>query len=1290
VKYGVTEGSEFLRDNSPNLHNSDVLYGREEHLATIQEAFQWASLGSTELVLLSGPPGIGKSTFVQDAFKPTVVGKCYYARGKFELYNKGKPYEPLIRCFQFVIRQLLTEPDTVLHQWGEKLREAVGANGSIITEVIPEARLLLGELPPSEQLPSTESHHRFEWVFRRFVRVFTRRHHPLVLFFDDVQWADRATLELLHSLLVDPEIQHLLIVGAYRDQDWNENARLFHKWLQEEHEGYSVRQLQLEPLDIVHVNEFVACTLGSDPEYCFPLAHTLFVKSIGNPLYLKQLLQSAYDEGMIRYDESTARWEWELERLHEFPNIDGQIEYLIERINKLPNISKQLLINAACLGGGRFSIRLLNAICVRSEPELEHDLQYAVQAGLLAVAEHSEDSTQYYFTHDRIHQAAYSLLNSEDRKAIHLVAGKFLLEHFDAETKEQALFEIVNHWNEALELLSADEREMVVRMNEQAGRKAMLSSAYETALIYFNHAIECLPDEYWRTHNEFAFQLHLQGAECEYLSGHYEQAESQLDAVLRRVHSWEQRAQVVKLKIDQYGNMGKYGQAIELGLTTLREVGVRISERPNKLAVIREMMFTKWVLDKRIAELSTFREIDDPKAKLMMELMISLVGPTFFSNREVFAVMVSKFIRLVYRYGATSVAPVIYASYGMLLSTALGDLSRGYQLGEIAVDMADRSGIASVKSKVYVMFYSIISPWMRFNRKDEDKLLDAVKLGMEAGDYVYASYAIGGLINLSYARHSMEEMHKVMRQSMQVIEHTQEDLVHKNMIIYMNFATKLQSTELDNFAITDGMDNEAEFLDEVNKEESGAVTLYQVYTYKTQIYYLFGRYKEAIHYAELANPYEALSVHAPHLPIHHLYEALAIAAELRENPKAEGAREWRRTLKKRYKQFQSWATMSPENFEHKHLLIRAEQLRNQGPEHELITLYDRSIASARKCGEAQYVALACECAARFHGDRGRERIAHSYMQEAYDAYGEWGVESKRSSLRVEYPAWLQEEDDVKEDQSDIVQHSFIQLHQSLKEPDLVEIVKASLTWSQDVNLPHILQRLQLLIVQTSGALKACLIAHRDQGLWVEQVIDHHDDGNPSASKPSQHVEESDDVPQSLIQYCSRLGKQVHLGSVDQEELFKYDSYFLGSPSRSVSCLPLYAQEQLTGVLYLELPPDAYPIPSERIDTLCMLATQALFIARLADSFGDPNSSDNLDTSVPVSSVKQDKAILTERELQVLNLMSVGLSNKEIAIQLGVTAGTIKVHMHNVFSKLEVNKRTKAIAEAAKMNLLEKH
>ncbi|MEK8127912.1 AAA family ATPase [Paenibacillus filicis] len=1288
-----------MQELTKEIQIPDEIYGREDELAVLQEAFRWAALGSTELVAISGQPGVGKSSLVLKAFRSTVIGTCKFASGKFDQYSTGIPYAPFIKCFQTVIKQILTEPDPILQKWAESVQEVVGPNGAVIAEVIPEAEWLLKPYPPLEPIPAIESQNRFESVFLRFVQVFTQLDHPLVLFFDDVQWADEASLRLLHSLIVAPDSQNLLVIAAYRDQEWNENINQIEQWmLGGVHAGYSIRRISLKPLEFRHIQKMVADSIDCHTSESSPLAQLLFAKSLGNPFYLKQLLQSAFDEQSIRLHPNGG-WEWQLEALRKLPEIDGQVDYLIDRISRIPMRSRELLVVSSCLGN-KFNARLLSAVSGYTEDELNQHLASAMQDGLLIAVDQEDTVLQYQFTHDRIQQAAYSLLDRQHLMEVHLIAGRYLMKQYSSD-KDQPLFDIVNHLNHALELLYPEERETAAEWNEEAGRKAMQSAAYSTALQYFKTGIECAPDDFWNRRFEFTFQMHVKCAECAYLCGQYDQADAILSAVLKRTRSWPECVKAYTLRIEQYSNMGKYSQAIELGLQALRDAGIRISDRPHKLVILKEVQLTKRLLAKRMEELPALPEITDPQAKGVLELLAALVAPTFFFNRDVFAVIASKFIRLVYEHGSSPVAPGVYAAYGILLGTALGQYELGYRLGQIAIDLVDRSTHASVKTKVHVIFYGVISPWIRYDRDDEVKLEQAARLGLEAGDYVYASYAIGSLINLSYVRDSMDHMFEVNRQSLQVIEQTKEELVFKNALIYMELAKIWKNPTGDIGPITGGRTSEAEFLEEVMKEEGQAVTMYQLYTYKTQMYYLFGRYREAVRFAELANSYEHLSAHAPHLSEHHFYEALSIAKAWEAFSASEKSA-YSKILKRRCRQFKAWDKMSPENFRHKWLLIQAEIARLKGAEQEMVDLYDRSIQFARERNYAQYQAVACELAAKYHLQKGRERIARGYIQEAYDMYGVWGAESKRHGLRMQYPQWLQESVNSEEQAASLIPDKdqdstraddkassdnaakgdtdTMRQEAAAKEIDFGVIVKASLSLSQGLDLKEIYKHLLEIIIETSDAVKGCLIVVRNGELHVETVIK----ANGEISELSTALSDSEDVPASLVQYASRLGQWVQIENASQDDLFQTDPYMTRNHCQTVCCLPLFLQEQLSGLLYLENSRRSHTFAHDSIATIRILASQALFVWKLSGSFGD----------MPVSPVTPNEPkdeysmdALTDRELEVLNLMASGMTNKEIAYQLGVTAGTVKVHIHNLFSKLNVNRRTKAIAEAKRKNIL---
>jgi predicted ATPase/DNA-binding CsgD family transcriptional regulator/GAF domain-containing protein len=1260
-----------------------AIYGREKPLAELMEAYRWAALGSTELVLLSGPPGIGKSALVLDAFRPMIWETGYFAWGKFDLYSRSKPYGIWIECFRFLIRRLLTEPNETINRWKNRFADMVGGNLSVIADEIPELRHLFDQIPPAAPLSGKKNQNRFEWVFRRFAQSFSSANRPLVLFLDDLQWADRSSLQLLHALLEDPDNRHVCIIGAYRDNEWTDNADLRDAWLSGETAGYTVRVIPLDHLRTDDAERMVADMLGMPAEDCVPLARLLHVKSLGNPFFLKRLLQTAMDDGILRPDETGLGWCWNETKLNDLPGIDGQAEYLTGVINRLPGAAGTLLAQAATLGG-TFSSHLLSVIGNMDEREAISHLAHAVRAGLLTASEPDGGSVRYGFTHDRILQAAYSLLDDGVRRRIHLAAGTYLLHEKDAGRAWGDPFIIANHLNAAGELADEQMAEIRIRLNEEAGRRAMKASDYETALRHFHLALEHMPDHYWNDRQPFAFDTLLACCECEYLCANYDRAETLLDDALARAVNWDQRARAAKVKIDQYSNTGQYAKAIELGLATIREAGIRVPSSPSPWTVRLEAMRTKRLFRRHEERFRRLEPASHPDTVRLVELFASLVGPTFFTNRDVFAVLSSQLVRHFFRRGAPAGAPAVYAGFGMVLTTVFGDFADGYRIGRLAVQLAEQSGDALLLSKTNVLFHAVVSQWMAQDGQAADRLWEAAKTCVESGDFVFGSYALGGLINLSYGIASIREFDRVLRQSLQISELTNEELVYTNIEIYMQWCEQLQNPGCRSFTLSSEHGDEEQALERIYRQESGAVTLYQIWTYKTQAHYLFGDADAAIRSALLADPYEQSAVQSPHKFILHFYETLALTAASRNRALDDGEQ---RRLLARLRQFARWSRLSPERFGHQYMLIRAETGQRRLDDSAVIALYDEAIDGARERRDWPSWAVACECAAAWHERRGRRRVAEGYWREAREAYDMWGSEAKVAHLsdrlgeRLAPEAAMQTETAVTRE-PDGPSASLPHSSGLAEEMEWLQALKDSLRFPADLSFERTRTLLFDRLMQLSGATYGCLISGQDAGMRVER---QWPESGPAGGKRKEPSDIASAAPRTLVQYAVRVGTPVQVNDMQTDELFRYDPYVARARNHTVCCLPVRLQDEPAGLLYLERQPASPPLSDRELDALAVLAAQMLFYTRLSTT---------LRAQTPAVSGKADKSVtgpfvpLSDREYEVLQLIAQGLSNKEIAAQLGVTPGTVKVHTNNIFNKLNVNRRTQAIAQARRLKLLD--
>jgi DNA-binding CsgD family transcriptional regulator len=917
------------------------------------------------------------------------------------------------------------------------------------------------------------------------------------------------------------------------------------------------------------------------------------------------------------------------------------------------------------------------------------------------------ESVLYEFTHDHILQAAYSLLDEAERRRTHLAAANYLLQEREAGRAGEDPYEIANHLNEAGELPNPHLLETCVLLNEEAGRLAMKSADYETALRHFRHALDRMPEDMRADRQSLAFSILLACCECEYLCANYGQAEDLFDRALNDAKNWEQRARVVRLKIEQYSNTGQYAKAIEWGLSTLEEAGIRVPPEPSRWTVRREVMRTKRLFEQHAERFYEIPPTDDPKALLIIELFASLVGPTFFKYRHVFAVLSAQVIRYIFKHGAPAGSPAVYVAFGMVLTTVFGDFAAGYRIGKMAVKLAERSGNANLLAKTNVMFHAVISQWMKIDEHAADELWGASRTCVESGDYVFGSYALGGLINLSYGSFTLQEFDHILRKSLQISELTNEELVYTNIMIYRQLCEQLRSPECREFVLESEDGDERQALEDVRRQESGAVTLYQIYTYKTQVHYLFGNTEEAIRCAGMADPFEASAVQSPHKFLLRFYEALALASAARKRELNEAER---RRLRARQREFAQYARLSPERFSQHLLLIRAETENRPNAESEVMRRYDEVIETARGNRDWHVWAVACECAAAYYRRNDRLRIAGVYLQEAYEAYERWGVEAKCADLRrhmgqhfapkmpIEAAPAAEETDAGARQTAEISDDDqwMLKLKESLSFPaDLDFEQTKSLLWGR--------------IVQLSQASYGCLLAWRDEGLKVKRLwpgtpAPAGGNGGPGpgdaagVSMPDgRHSGKNvhgDAFPRSLVQYVFRIGKPVQVENVLEDELFCYDPYYNAyKGSGTVCCLPVHLQDEPAGVLYLELAVSAYPLQDQQQHALTVLAAQTLFYARLSETLREQAAGAENEAaaarSVDAEAFDAGPIVpLSDREYEVLQLISQGLTNKEIAIQLGLTPGTVKVHTHNIFNKLNVNRRTQAVAQARKLKLLD--
>ncbi|WP_275999178.1 helix-turn-helix transcriptional regulator [Aneurinibacillus migulanus] len=1305
------------------------LYGRGSELAFIEDTYRCACLGSTEVILISGPAGIGKTTLVRE-IRQTLAGKQgYFIAGKFEQLYRDIPYAPLVEAFRELVRQILSEDEGRILKWKKKLGNALGLNAAVITDVIPEVKMLVGNVPPVEVLSPAEARHRFQLVFRNFIQVFTHKDCPLILFLDDLQWADSASLAMIHSFVTDPESECLLLIGAYRDYDVSHMHPFTLKMEEIKQSGVGVHQLLLSALTHADLNHMVADTLRSVPEHTATLTDLLYAKTAGNPFYFKQLFKSIYNEKMLVYSLEQRTWKWDAERIQSKETAADLLDFMLRKIKKLPNRVQVVLSWASCLGS-QFDFELLAKVGNLSFDELASDLWIGVREGLVFPVEHIAGSNgmksennqvkdglgtalwhewrgaqrkfRFGFLHDRIQQAAYSLLNEEERQRFHWKVGRCLLEENENSIFAADLFEQAKHLNLGAVYITKDaERLRVMKINLTAGRKARSASAYDAAVRLFREGAAHTTENHWEEQFDLCFALYLEQMECEYLCGEFTRAENLAEQLRQRSRNRLDRAAVCKIIATQYVNLGKYAEAISLGLQMLAEFGISFAPKPGRLVIMREVLLTKWQLGSKLERLYDLPEMQNEDIKAAMDLMFTIAAPSFFSNKEIFTVLMSRSVRLSVKYGICPVSSAAFAAFGMVLGFGMGDYKKGYRLGKIGLSLSEQFNITSIKSKTYVIF-GIISQWVKHAREGEAYLEQALQFALESGDYVFAGYAMGGQVNSLYARMQLDELERKITNYLEILEDTKDEFVIDNFHLFQQWILALRGDTAHLVSFDTANFKESCFLDKVSKEQFMATTMFQYYTYVLQLHYFNGSYSKALEYADAARTFQSYATHLPHLIECCFYESLAIAACYDEFGTSDKKKMMRRIMRN-YKQMRKWAENAPENSSHKLQVIEAEMARISGTNDIAMQLYEQAIHSATKNEYIQNAAITMERAAYFYRANGIDRMANVYASSAYDAFRAWGATSKAEQVLKRFPGCVKHRHSkterasvhaaqgllvsVEEKGSDSLDNRFLHSSNENEEVnaglDLKTIVKASQSMSEEMDLRQLLHRLLLLIIENAGAQRGYIIVKKDDVLDVAVALDM--EVNPIAFSESSPLERSQGISEAIVRYVFRTGETKVLDYASKEGIFVTDPYVSRHGTRSVLCTPITVQGERNGVLYLVNDVTERAFALARLEVLHMLSAQVIYVNKLLHSFGDTS------ISVQAPSGNSAKGIiepLTERELEVLNLIALGLSNKEIAERLVIAVGTVKYHVKNIFGKLNVKRRTMAVAEAKKYNLIQ--
>ncbi|WP_053373467.1 AAA family ATPase [Paenibacillus sp. FJAT-27812] len=1267
--FPLGESDEISRFRLPNR-----LYGREKELQELLDAYESSYSGSMELVLIGGHAGSGKTALVKEIQTSVRHKKGYFITGKFDQLNQSIPFEALIAAFRELIRQILAGTEEQIAEWRKKLLKALGQSGMVITEVIAELTLIIGEQPPVEDSSPAESTHRFQTLFSKFIKVFADKKHPVVISLDDLQWADPASLDLLQVLINDPSNKYLLIIGTYRNNEIDDEqllAKMFFDNLRVKDSG--IHFIKIDPLGYLDVIQYVADVLHDKASRIKPLAEIIYQKTAGNPFYVQQLLQFIFDEKLLYFNSKHARWDWHIKSIKEREGFKDVMSLIVGRFNTLPEETRQLLRLGGCIGN-TFDIRTLSMLYERDAAHTEQSLLPALNEGLLLI-----EKERYIFLHDRVQKAAYDLIPDEEKNNVHLRIGRSMLRFFGTEETDDHLFEVVHHLNLGSSFM-ADQAEMeqLARLNLRAGKKAKASTAYVQALALLKTGAQLIEAQGWSRQDALYYNLLLESTECEYFCGNFAQAESILEQLLRHSSSQTDRARVYIIQLMMYAYRKREHEAGEIALKAMEEFGLYIPAKPSRLTIAAEITYTQLWLASNPGLIKALPVSRDPLHKALAEIVMASSSILFIINEESSLVLFTKYVRVSLKQGNSEAFSIALGSYAIAVCFGLKRYKTALRLAEIALNHSEKIDSVLLKGKMHFIMGLIL----QFLRPQEAGLhfQRSEQLSLEGGDMIYAGYAISSrlitgsedLRHLNHIcnQHEEQAIRALDRMTLRVIYQTRQ---------YVHLLQSTQETEL-TFDCEHFQEESLRREEVLNNTYKG--NRYYYYTCKLEIYYLFGHYSEVAVLAEESAEFEMGTVLSFNQR-HSFYHALAITA-IYPHASDSVRRSYRKVLNKLLARMKKWTKVVPESTLSKHRLMQAEIARLDQEHAKAEKLYVLAIQMAQKSGSPRDEAIASERAAHYYLSMDKHKIAETYLQDACRAYFKWGALGKIKRMQEIHPI-LEKLSFIETDAAEAIYGDDLEivavdngLNRGLdKELDMDTLRQASKIVSKDKAEADLLWKFLDLAISNAGAEKGLILLGREGTLMVEAEKDI----NRDQVEPADYI---DHYSTAVVQFVMRTRESVVLGEACHS-IFAADPYIRLKRPKSILCLPISYPDHRFGVLYLEnnLTSDAFS--KDRLEVLEMLFSRMAYLKLWQSQMhvgGEAAETASVKAAPPLVES------LTNREMEIIRLMADGLTNKEIALRLEITEGTVKIHAFNIYGKLQVNRRVQAISKVRELRLLD--
>ena len=1284
------EVEEFIlgeNDICRKLNISPKFYGRQAQIKTLWAAFERTLNCQREVMVVVGESGMGKTALVQQIESPIAKRNGYFISGKFDPNQQDIPYFGWIKAFEELVANLLMEPDERLNRWQEELRIALGNNGQVIVDVIPEMELILGQQPPIKSLPPAEAENRFHLTFQNFIKVFAHPHHPLTLFLDDIQWADAASWRLIERLMTvaDPG---LFLILSYREVEdplpFRDSAPpVLERLAQIEQSGGIVNRLELEPLKLASIHQLLADTFQCSLRQAGPLAGLLVDKTGGNPFFIQEFLKALYDDGLIEFDSKSLAWQWSISKIKRRGITENVVQLLARKIRKLGEPEQSVLQLAACIGK-RFELHTLAAISQQSVKQTATNLRASVTQGFVLPATESADWSEaiaackpsspeeanldcliphYKFVHDRIHAAAYSLISDSAKSAVHLSIGQYWLKQF-GDRRDDLLFDIVNQLNQGISLSDCPEdRENIAQLNLSAGQKAKSASAYPTALNYLNQGIQLLGEQPWQTHYDLTLALYQEATEAAYLCGDFQQMTVLANSGIAGSKTLLDTVKIYELKIHACMAQSHQLEALKIGVKIANQLGIHLIEHPTHADIQRQLEKTQAALgDKEPNDLLGLPKMVDPEKLAAMTILSSLVSAAYQAAPSLLPLIVFEQVNLSIESGNSPWSAFAYATYGVILSGVFSEIEQGYKFGQLALNLLSQFSLSPAQAKILTMVEGLINPWRVHLQDTLMPLREAERCGIENGDLEWASYA---------AKNRCQNLYLIgqeltgVEQEMAALSHSLNQWQQMNVVQWNNIYRQAVLNLLGR------SENPCQLVGEAYNRQEGLplmITandrngLHDYFVNQLMLCYWFENYTEALVNAQEAQNYLDGAIALPVVGLFYWYDSLTRMA-LCDRADEQNRKILLKKVAKNQKKLKKWAAHAPMNYLHKFYLVQAERDRLLGHKFQAMDGYDRAIQLATEQQYLQEAALANELAAKFYLGLGKLTQAKAYLQEAREGYKKWGAIAKVRQLESSYAHLLP-----------VAPEQFHPTHgqtptlgkvpvsrESSDHLDLTTVLKASQAIASEIVLDKLLAILMKTAIENAGAEKAFLILIVEGQLLISASASTAADAVTVAQ--SIDIETCSDLPVAIVKYVARTGSNLVLSDAACEGAFTKEPYVVAHQLKSLLCTPIVNGGKTLGILYLENNLTRGAFTRDRLEILKILSSQAaialenaLLYANLEakvqertqalNQANDALNEKNLRLSQTLETLKQTQAQLIQTEkMSSLGQMVAGIAHE---------------------------------------------